>query len=82
MIAKGSDPKYNTKMLLNFKTEFDKKIYDIKANRYWLISSHFHYMIIALWNKVADSIFVARFYGCCDWFVYGSAFTSVSNAKF
>lgn len=34
MIAKGVDPKFNTKMLLSYKTEFDKKIYDIKANRY------------------------------------------------
>lgn len=32
-IAKGVDAKFNTKMLLNYKAEFDKRIYDIKANR-------------------------------------------------
>lgn len=34
MLAKGADAKFNTKMLLSYKTQFDKKIYNIKANRY------------------------------------------------
>lgn len=33
-LAKGIDSRYNTKMLASFKAEFDKRIYDIKANRY------------------------------------------------
>ena len=32
-ISKGVDARFNTKMLSTFKAEFDKRIYDIKANR-------------------------------------------------
>lgn len=32
-LSKGVDHKFNTKMLAGFKAEFDKRIFDIKANR-------------------------------------------------